>query len=104
MDLTSFNRQELLDLRKQVERELESRRIQDRRTAREEVKDIAVKYGLSLADLLTGPHTQPDRTGSRLRYRHPEDPTKGWSGRGRKPNWLKQWENSGRSLDELRRQ
>jgi DNA-binding protein H-NS len=104
MDLSSYSRQELMKLRKQVEQELDSRRRVDHRSARQEMKDIAEKYGLSLADLLSGSNTQPARGGTNaLVYRHPSDPAKGWSGRGRKPNWIKQWEDSGNSLDELRR-
>jgi DNA-binding protein H-NS len=104
MDLSSYSRQELMKLRKQVEQELDSRRRVDHRSARQEMKDIAEKYGLSLADLLSGSNTQPARGGKNaLVYRHPSDSAKGWSGRGRKPNWIKQWEDSGRSLDELRR-
>lgn len=102
MDLSTYSQQELIRLRKQVEQELESRRRIDRRTARQEVKDIAERYGISLADLLTGSSTQPKPPGGRLAYQHPSDPSKNWSGRGRKPNWLKEWEASGRSLDELR--
>jgi DNA-binding protein H-NS len=103
MDLSSYSRQELFKLRKQVEQELDSRRKVDQRTARQEIKDIAVKYGLSIADLVTGSTTQPARSGDRLVYRHPQYPDKSWSGRGRRPNWIKEWEDSGHSLDELRK-
>lgn len=103
MDLSSYSRQDLMKLRKQVEQELDSRRRVDQRTARKEIKDIAEKYGVSLADLMTGSATQPSPSGTELVYRHPSDPNKGWSGRGRKPNWIKEWESSGHSLDELRR-
>ena len=36
------------------------------------------------------------------RYRHPSDPGLTWSGRGRKPTWVLQWIESGKSMDDLR--
>jgi len=103
MDLSSYSRQDLIKLRKQVEHELESRRRIDQRSARQELKDIAEKYGMSLADLITGIGSGEGRgPKGEIVFRHPQDPAKGWSGRGRKPKWIKEWEASGRSLDELR--
>ena len=102
MDLSSYSRTDLAKLRRQVDQELESRRRVEQRTARQEVRDIAQKYGISLADLVTGTSTQPSGKGGGLAYQSPYDPSKTWGGRGRKPKWIKEWENSGRSLDELR--
>mgnify|MGYP001048270074 CR=1 FL=1 len=106
MDLSTYSRQELLKLKKQVEHELDARRRIDQRSARQELKDIAEKYGMTLADLITGIgiHEKSRRPKGQMVFRHPQDPSKGWSGRGRKPKWIKEWESSGRSLDELRQQ
>lgn len=102
MDLSSYSRQDLMRLKRQVEHELDNRRRVDQRTARQEVREIAEKYGLSIADLMTGSATAPGRGGDGLHYRHPDNPSLTWSGRGRKPKWLKEWEASGRPLAELR--
>lgn len=36
-----------------------------------------------------------------IRYRDPEDPTKTWSGHGRRPNWLRERLEDGAVLDEF---
>ncbi|WP_229467585.1 H-NS histone family protein [Massilia sp. Mn16-1_5] len=34
------------------------------------------------------------------KYRNPEDPDQRWSGRGRKPAWVKAWVASGKSFED----
>lgn len=103
MDLSSLNAKQLKALRKDVEKELSSRRAAEQKRAREELKEVASKYGFSLNELVGGSSAgkATRRTRAPVKYRHPDDPTKTWTGRGRKPLWIKAWESSGRSLDEL---
>ena len=35
------------------------------------------------------------------KYKHPGNPAKTWSGRGRQPAWVKEHLESGKDLDEL---
>ena len=35
------------------------------------------------------------------RYRNPANPAESWSGRGRPPQWVQDWKDAGRSIDEL---
>ncbi len=103
MDLAKYNSQELRELRKEIERELKKRRKQEVREAQRELKTVAERYGFSLNELLAvTPGVKAGAAKGIVRYRHPEDADKTWSGRGRKPSWVKEWEGSGRSLDELR--
>jgi DNA-binding protein H-NS len=104
MNLSSYSRQDLLKLRRQIDRELESRRRVDQRTARQEVRGIAEKYGLSMSDLVGGASNRAPRGDrpNRPVYRHPADPNLAWAGRGRKPKWIKEWEASGKPLEQLR--
>ena len=37
-------------------------------------------------------------------YQHPEDPNTTWSGKGRKPGWIIEWMESGKPVEELRKQ
>jgi DNA-binding protein H-NS len=37
-----------------------------------------------------------------VRYRHPDNADNQWTGRGRQPKWVKEWVESGKSLDKLR--
>lgn len=102
MDLTTYSSQQLNQLKKDIDKELRKRRRQDVKEAQKELKQVAEKYGLAVADLVTGTSPKPTKSTGTVRFRHPEDPSKGWSGRGRKPGWIKEWEAKGRSLDDLR--
>jgi DNA-binding protein H-NS len=37
-----------------------------------------------------------------VRYRHPDNASQQWTGRGRQPKWVKEWVEGGKSLDKLR--
>lgn len=107
MDLSNYSSKELRDLQRQIEREIESRRKEEAREAQRELKAVAEKYGFSLTDLVGGGGSKPRSSGGGrakgpIKYRHPTDPSKGWTGKGRKPAWLKEWESEGKSVDELR--
>lgn len=102
MDLTRYNSQELRELQREVEREIKQRRKQEAKEAQRELKSVAERYGFSLNELLSGAAVKPTTAKGVVRFRHPEDPDKTWSGRGRKPSWIKEWEAAGRPLEDLR--
>lgn len=35
------------------------------------------------------------------KYRNPNDPSQTWTGKGRKPGWVIEWQSSGKALDDL---
>jgi DNA-binding protein H-NS len=103
MNLAKYNSLELRELRKEIDRELKKRRKQEVKEAQKELKTVAERYGFSLTELLSAaPGGKTEAGKGTVRYRHPEDAGKTWSGRGRKPSWVKEWEGAGRSLDDLR--
>jgi len=101
MNISKYTSQELHQLRKDIDKELRRRRKDDLKHAQREIKTVAEKYGFAIGDLVGA---SPARRGGGkgvVRFQNPSDPSKTWSGRGRKPAWIKEWEASGRSLDEL---
>lgn len=101
MNLAKYSSQDLRNLKADIDKELKKRRKQEVKEAQKELKTVAERYGFSLAELVSG--QAPKASGKRaVKYQHPDDPSKGWSGRGRKPAWVKEWEGSGRSLEDLR--
>ncbi|MGD8429265.1 MAG: H-NS histone family protein [Ectothiorhodospiraceae bacterium] len=103
MNLSKYSSDELRQLRKDIDHELAARRTQDAGKARRELQRVAEKYGFTLAELMGGQSDASGRPGGpTVRFRHPDDPSKTWSGRGRKPGWIKEWEAQGRPLDDLR--
>lgn len=102
-NLSRFTVEELRDLKKRIDKEIESRRKTEAKQAQQELKKVAEKYGFNLNELVGAANGKSKTTGKlSAKFRHPDDPSKTWSGRGRKPVWLKQWEDSGRSLEELK--
>lgn len=99
IDLSKLNHKELLKLQKDVEKEIrtsERRRLEEARAA---VEAKAQELGFSLNDLTQG---KPAPKGKNPpKYRHPDDPQKTWSGRGRQPVWIKEHLSAGRALDDL---
>ena len=109
---------ELNKLKAAVDKEIESRKKTQRNKALGEIKTIAAKYGLKLSEVVNAPADQlkqRKKTGKnaakksantaekKIAYRHPENPELTWGGgRGRRPQWVKDWEATGRSLDETK--
>lgn len=114
MNLKNMSAAELSKLKTAVEKEIESRKKIQRNKALGEIKNIAAKYGLKLAEVVGAPAGQSKQrkpklkktvksTEKKIAYRHPENPQLTWSGgRGRRPQWVKDWEAAGRSLDEAK--
>lgn len=115
MDISVMSVGELQKLKTRIEKEIESRNKKQRSQAMDEIKSIVAKYGLKLDEVMgkpvaRKPRTEASKTAAKsakkpvaILYRHPENPSLTWSGgRGRPPQWIKDWKASGRSLDEAR--
>ncbi|MDI6748805.1 MAG: H-NS histone family protein [Rhodocyclaceae bacterium] len=114
MNLKSMSVAELNKLKKAVDKEIENRKNLQRNKALGEIKSIAAKYGLKLDELVgvSASRIKPRKTRGKkaaqpakkkVLYRHPENPQLTWGGgRGRKPQWVKDWLAAGRSLDEAK--
>lgn len=76
--------------------------------ARQEAQQLAKEYGISLNELLEGGAGTSGKGKGRSRgkvppkYRHPENPDRTWTGRGRRPRWVQDYINSGGDIEELR--
>lgn len=118
MDISSLSLTELRRLQGRIESEIRRRTDTTRRNLLKKMQKMAADEGLSLDDLLESPPvaeakpaaqkrtrraagTAEKKTASVIKYRHPDDPSKGWSGRGRKPQWAMDWVAQGKSMDEL---
>jgi DNA-binding protein H-NS len=103
IQLDSLSIPELQTLLKEIPPVLESKLIQEKESARIHLESEAKKLGYSLADLVsqTTPKTKSKKTQSIAKYRNPNDPNQTYSGHGRKPNWLNELLNSGKSLEDF---
>ena len=115
MDLSVLSLVELQKLKTRIEKEIDGRNKKQHGQAMVEIKSIVAKYGLKLDEVIgrtvarktpngTAKATaKPEKKSAAILYRHPENAQLTWAGgRGRRPQWIKDWEASGRSLDEAR--
>lgn len=98
--LEKMSRDELAQLQADIEGELKRRAKEDRKLALSEARKAAEQFGFSLEEL-TGGASGGAKSKSKgvAKYRNPEDPSKTWTGRGRRPEWVKALDSAGR-LDE----
>ena len=69
-----------------------------------EDKEVAERYGLNLNEIVQGGGQKQGSTKRKVppKFRHPDDSSKTWTGRGRKPKWVQAWEDEGGSIEDLR--
>ncbi|MFD1510292.1 H-NS family nucleoid-associated regulatory protein [Lacimonas salitolerans] len=89
---------ELKALQKQVSRSIDNYKERQRQKALAELEAKANEMGFNLNDLLSA---KKIRKGGIPKYRHPDDPTVTWTGKGRRPDWIKDALAEGKSLDDL---
>lgn len=99
IDLLEMDRNELVALSKKVSKVLDDYDARQKVKARAAVEAIAREHGYSLTDLVAA----DGRKGSKAapKYAHPENPTKTWTGRGRKPKWVEEHLAAGGDLSDL---
>jgi DNA-binding protein H-NS len=101
MNLSNMNLAELRDLEEKTRSEIKKRQTEEVSRARDEILSIAQKLGLPLKEIL-GASAKVKTKKSAGQYQHPHDAGMTWSGRGRKPGWIKDWVAGGNNLDALR--
>ena len=103
IDLSTMSTTELRNLQASITEALKNNEKQELIKAREQIIAIAQSVGIPLANLVESIKKQnKEKKPVAVRYRHKEDPTKQWTGRGRKPNWVNEWVSAGNALEDLR--
>lgn len=117
MNLSSMTLPELNRLQNQVAKEIAKRNDSAKRELLKEIKKLAEQKGVSLGDIMKEAGATPTRKrgpGSKkagaakkpggklpVKYRNPANPDQGWSGHGRRPQWVLDWLAAGKQLDAL---
>jgi len=89
MNLQDMSREALINLRAQIDSQLEKREGQRKIDALKAIEEVAEEYGFSIDELARA--TGKNRSGLMKgvpKYAHPQDKTKTWTGKGRKPTWF----------------
>lgn len=99
MELNTLSLDELKKLKRDVEKAItsfEERRLLD---ARKKLEDYAKEIGVDFGEI-TG-MKKAAKSVNPPKYRHPENPSLTWTGRGRKPGWVVEALAAGKSLEEF---
>ena len=98
IDLESLSKQELQKLKTDVERALRTIDKRRKAEAKRAAETAAEEYGFSLDDLVGADGKSVKGV---AKYANPADASQTWTGRGRKPNWVIEALEAGKSLDDL---
>jgi DNA-binding protein H-NS len=103
MDLSTLSVTELNKLLSDIPKEIARREKGEKARVRKELEALAAKSGYSLEELLGDAGEKTKRAGKPVaaKYRHPDEPTLTWSGRGRQPKWFAEFLASGGKIETL---
>ncbi len=100
MNLENMSLDELKALSKDVDKAIKTYEARKLNEARAELEAKARELGVSL-DAVMGGGSARKRSVAAPKYRHPENPSVTWTGRGRTPKWVMDHEAQGGSRDDL---
>lgn len=100
-DLENMSRADLEKLRVAVDKAIKTVDVRELQKAREAAERAAAEHGFTLAELTGTSKTRKSSGPVKAKYRNPEDATQTWSGRGRKPQWIKDAEEAGVDIETL---
>jgi DNA-binding protein H-NS len=100
MELENMTLQELKQLRKDVDKAIDTYEARQLAEVRAKLEAQAKEMGYKLEDVLSAP--KRGKAQSIPKYRHPENPTLTWTGKGRKPDWFKQAIEAGMTEQDLK--
>ncbi len=101
----SLTAKELEGLRDKITPLIALRREDDKARVRAEMERMAQEHGFASAIEVIGAEAKKPRkprAPSETTYQNPADPALVWTGRGRKPAWVKEALESGKTLDDLK--
>lgn len=107
MDISTLSIPQLKELLAVIPGEIARRQAEEKQKVLEQMAALANSHGFSLEELVNGKAggkkgaSKMAGTKVAAKYRHPTQSDVTWSGRGRKPVWVNEWLNSGKSLEEL---
>ena len=101
LELEKMSRNELLQLRADIDKALVNAEKRERKAALEAAEKAAAEFGFSLSELSNNAPRGTKSQKSKAKYRNPNAPDQTWTGRGRKPQWVHDALNSGTDIAEL---
>lgn len=115
INLDELSVAQLEKLIKQAESKLEKKRMDAVKQAQSEIEKIAKDLGISVEELLktqtrkkkaskkkAGKKKAGVRRPAKIKYRNPNDSSQTWTGRGKRPIWLREALDNGAQLEDFK--
>jgi DNA-binding protein H-NS len=99
IDFAQFSKRELLELSKNIDKEIKRREVEDKKNILLQMKELAASVGMTVEEIIE--NTPQKKTKGQPKYQNPDDPTQTWTGRGKRPGWLNEQLEHGKTLVEL---
>lgn len=99
LNLKELSFLDLKSLMDDINLEISSREAEEKNKAKKQIMELAKSYGLSIEDILSGKNPNKSKPVAD-KYWHPENKTLRWSGRGRKPVWMQELLDTGKTLED----
>jgi DNA-binding protein H-NS len=100
IDLGALSLPELKKLERDVVKAIATFEERQKAEARAEAEAVAKKFGFALVELVDVAAPKK-KAAPEAKYRHPENPSITWSGRGRKPGWISEGLAAGKTLADF---
>lgn len=105
-DLTEMSLSELKSLERKIAKAIEKLEAREKKKALAALEAKAREMGYSLDELTAegGPRGRgkdKPKTKGVAKYANPADPSQTWTGKGRRPGWVLEALQAGKSLDDL---
>ncbi|SLN23511.1 H-NS histone family protein [Roseisalinus antarcticus] len=103
VDLSAMTRKELDQLSKDIEKQIDRLSRDEQKAALEAAERAAREHGYSLAELTSMGAVRKTKSSSvnPPKYRNPENPKQTWTGKGRRPDWIKAAQVKGEDLSKF---
>jgi DNA-binding protein H-NS len=101
MDLSGLSLKELKALRSDVEKAIATFETRQKQDALAQLESKAKEMGFTLSELFGTAPVRTKRSSAVAKYRHPENESVTWSGRGRQPKWVQEALKAGKAMSDL---
>jgi len=99
IDLSKLSIEDMEILAKEIETEIVTRREAEKERVLQQMRELAASIGAT-PETLFGKGGKAAKEVA-VKYRHPDDPSLTWTGRGKRPLWLAEALAAGKTLDDL---
>jgi len=97
---SQYSLKELFDIEQDLSKAIQEKQVEQKKEALDKVREIAAGLGITPEELVLG-GGKGKKGRVPAKYQNPVDKKQTWSGRGKKPGWVKDLLAGGKRIEEL---